>query len=216
MKQAKPAPRHAAREARTEVYRQHIVEAAEQVFAERGYEAATLQEIGKRVGLSMGTIYSVFPSKTDLLQAILDARGQTILDLVRGVVGRGASPRDTLNDLSRAYIEFFGDHPAFLRMHLRQGSSWVISPGNSTSRAEVWEEIHALQANIFKRGVDDGTFVDEEPGFLAKLFSALDQVLLSEWAASNMKTDRAELVRRLESMVERTFCKRPRAATRRA
>ena len=48
--------RDEAREARTGVYRQHILDAAEQVFAERGYEAAKVLEISDRSGLSMGTI----------------------------------------------------------------------------------------------------------------------------------------------------------------
>src|SRR5690348_3886717 len=54
---AKPRPRDEARRARTDVYRQHVVEAAERVFAERGFETAKLQEISRLAGLSMGTIY---------------------------------------------------------------------------------------------------------------------------------------------------------------
>jgi len=211
MKAVRRQPRHDARRARNDVYRQHIFEAAEQVFAERGFETATLQEIGKRVGLSMGTIYGIFPSKGEMLQAILDARGESILELVRDVAGRGAGGRDTLKALLEGYIDFFVGHPAFLQMHLRQGSSWVLSPenGSTGSRVRVWSEIHRLQADIFRRGVKDGSFIDEEPGLLAKLFSALDQVLLSEWVAEGMKAPRDELVKRLDAIVERTFCKRP-------
>lgn len=208
MRAAKRQPRHAARQARTEVYRQHIVDAAEQVFAERGFELTTLQEIGKRVGLSMGTIYSVFPSKPDILQAILDARGKAILDLVRHVAAQALKGRQALRALSEAYIEFFVAHPGFLRMHLRQGSSWVLSPENGGgARAKVWAEIHRLQAAIFARGVSDGSFVAEDADFLAKLFSAIDQVLLSEWVAKGMKETQGELLQRLEAISERAFCR---------
>lgn len=207
MKRVKRSLRDAAREARTGVYRQHILAAAEEVFAERGFEAATLQEIGAKVGLSMGTIYSVFASKMELLQAILDGRGQGILELVRDVVRRDARPRETLKALLREYVGFFVDHPAFLQMHLRQGSSWVLRPDNGGgTRAEVWSEIHQLQAGIFRRGVDDGTFVQEDPEFLAKLFSALDQVVLSEWVTSGMKAAPETLIERLDAIVERLFC----------
>ena len=72
-------PRDEARRARTDVYRQHVFEAAERVFAERGFEAAKLQEISRLAGLSMGTIYAIFPSKTDLFRAILEERAHTIL-----------------------------------------------------------------------------------------------------------------------------------------
>jgi AcrR family transcriptional regulator len=63
-----------ARKARNDVYRQHILEAAEEVFAEKGFEAAKLQDIGTRAGLSMGTIYAIF-QKTELFAAILEGRG---------------------------------------------------------------------------------------------------------------------------------------------
>jgi len=56
-------------------------------------------------------------------------------------------------------------------------------------------------------------FVDEDPGYLARLFSALDQVLLADWVASGMKADRDALVRRLRGQVERSF-RRPRRAAR--
>ena len=38
-----------------------ILEAAEDVFAEHGFEAAKVQQIAERARLSMGTIYSIFP-----------------------------------------------------------------------------------------------------------------------------------------------------------
>ena len=48
---AKRRPRHEARQARNDVYRQHIVAAAEQVFAERGFDATKVQDISKQVAV---------------------------------------------------------------------------------------------------------------------------------------------------------------------
>lgn len=202
-------PKHEARKARTDVYRQHIFAAAEQVFAARGFEATKVQDIAAQVGLSMGTIYAVFPSKEDLFRAILEERGRELLQLARTVVERQAPPRETLHALSAAYIEYFFAHPDFLRMHLREGTSWVVSPTlGADGRAQLWKAIHDLQADIFRRGISAGVFIDEPPGYLAKLFSAMDQVLLAEWVAGGMKTARAQLVQRLQRLVERAFCKR--------
>jgi hypothetical protein len=91
-------------------------------------------------------------------------------------------------------------------MHLRQGTSWVISPASGANgRAAIWSEIHALQANVFMDGIAAGVFVGEDPGFLAKTFSAMDQVLLSDWEARGMKERPAQLVARLQAMVSRAF-----------
>ena len=208
-------PRDEARRARNDVYRQHIFEAAEKVFAERGFEAAKVQEISALAGLSMGTIYAIFPGKTELHRAILEERGHELLALVREVAGRKTSPRETLQALIALYVDWFLGHPDFLRMHLRAGTSWALGPPAGTdSQVQHWEDIHALQSEVFRRGVADGTFVDEDPAYLAKTFSVMDQVLLADWVARGMKAGRDVLVQRLRGQVERSFC-RPGARERR-
>lgn len=216
MAPVKRRPKHEARQARNDVYRQHIFAAAEQVFAERGFEATKVQDISTLVGLSMGTIYAVFPSKEELFRAILEERGRELLQVARAAVAHQAPPRETLRALSEAYIEYFVAHPDFLRMHLREGTSWVLSPTTGTDgRAQLWKAIHDLQTEIFRRGVAAGVFIDEPPSYLAKLFSAMDQVLLAEWVAGGMKADRTQLVRRLQGLVDRAFSVPSPSRTRR-
>jgi AcrR family transcriptional regulator len=198
--------RDAVRQARNEVYRRHILEAAEQIFAENGSEAAKLQQISKLAGLSMGTIYGVFPGKTELLEALLEERGREILAQAQAAVEEAKDPLAALDGLIRTYIRYFAEHPNFLRMHLRQGTSWVLSPTTGANgRAQIWREIHALQTKVFADGIANGDFVDEDPGFLAKTFSAMDQALLSEWEARGMKEGQAKLIERMRAMATRAF-----------
>jgi len=201
-------PREEARRARNEVYRQHIFEAAEKVFAERGFESTKVQEISKLAGLSMGTIYAIYPGKTELYQAILEERGRELLGLVREVASRAAPPRGVLDALIDLYIGYFVEHPGFLQMHLRAGTSWALSPtAGSDVQVRHWQDIHTLQAEIIRRGAAEGVFVDEDPAYLARLFSGMDQVLLADWVAGGMKDSPLELVRRLKAQVERSFCR---------
>jgi AcrR family transcriptional regulator len=68
---AKPEPRWRRRaEARPE----EILEAALAEFTERGFEAARMEDIGKRAGLSKAGVYLYFPSKMALLEALIEAR----------------------------------------------------------------------------------------------------------------------------------------------
>ena len=198
-------PRDKAREARNDVYRQHILEAAEQVFAERGFEAAKVQEISAKAGLSMGTIYSIFPGKADLFDALLEMRGRELLAVAREATKRSDPPLDALRALGDSYVAWFVDHPAFLRMQLGASVSWALGPSSAPSRMAFWREIHDLQADIFRRGAKSGAFVDEDPAFLAKLFSAIDEVVLADWVATGMNADRATLTARLDRLVDRTF-----------
>jgi AcrR family transcriptional regulator len=198
-----------ARKARNDVYRQHILEAAERVFASNGFEAAKLQDISAAAGLSMGTIYSIFPGKNELFEALVQMRGQELLAVARAAGGADLAPRAALLALGEAYLDYLVEHPDFLRMQLGASVSWALGPSSAPSRMEFWREIHELQADIFRRGVERGDFVDEDPTFLAKLFSAIDEVLLADWVAGGMKTDRARLAARLRALIERTFCHEP-------
>jgi AcrR family transcriptional regulator len=60
--------------------RQRLIEAAAQVFAEKGYDRAGVQEISRRAGLTTGAIYGRFTGKAELLQAAIEARTTDELD----------------------------------------------------------------------------------------------------------------------------------------
>ena len=195
-----------ARQARNDLYREHILDAAEAIFAERGFESAKLQEISARAGVSMGTIYAIFPGKEDLFRGILDRRGQQMLQVARDGAHGDPDPRVALDRLIEAYIDYFIAHPNFLRMHLRLGTSWVLGPAiGSPGQVQLWSEIHALQAELMRSGIAAGVFVEEDPAFLAKIFSALDQVLLADWVAGGMTADRGELIARMLGLVDRVI-----------
>src|SRR5262249_57384522 len=123
------------------------------------------------------------------------------------VAERDPEAREALGALTSVYIDYFVSHPDFLRMHLRSGASWALGPvTGSPTQKSYWQEIHELQAGIFQRGVAAGEFVDEDPAYLAKLFSAMDQVLLADWGAGGMRTDPVTLVPRVRGPLQRRPC----------
>jgi AcrR family transcriptional regulator len=77
-----------------------IVEAADRVFADVGYEAATMEQIAERAETSIGSVYQFFPNKGALFEALCDryferARSgcsRTCSRARREVVRRGRGP----------------------------------------------------------------------------------------------------------------------------
>ena len=65
------------RERLVAVRRDHILDAATQVFAAKGFEAATIREIARLAGVADGTIYTYFKNKAALLLGILDRLNET-------------------------------------------------------------------------------------------------------------------------------------------
>lgn len=56
-----------------------LLQAGAAVFAERGYEAATMTEVAARAGASIGSLYQFFPSKEALADALLAGYGEQVL-----------------------------------------------------------------------------------------------------------------------------------------
>ena len=67
---AQARTKEAVRRARNDAYRALILASAEEVFAERGYRDAKVQEIAEHAGVATGTVYGIFSSKQELYRAV--------------------------------------------------------------------------------------------------------------------------------------------------
>lgn len=79
-----------------------IVAAAMEVFVEKGFAAARLDDIAARAGVSKGAIYLYFATKDDIFRAVIAQGVAPNLGLIQGVV---AAKADSLPDMLRAFAE---------------------------------------------------------------------------------------------------------------
>ena len=114
-------------QARSRATRERLLEAAERVFAEKGYDGAKLSDIAQEADVSVGAVYFRFKDKDALFQAIAEtfteeARGRfrdyilggaqsTADEVVRNFVTRTADNMQMHRGLFRAIIERGFDHP---------------------------------------------------------------------------------------------------------
>jgi AcrR family transcriptional regulator len=79
--------RQARRERRIERRREEILEAAAQVFADKGYESTTTRDIAQAVDMGESTLYNYFQNKRDILLAIIDLK-RAEMDEFLGRIGQ--------------------------------------------------------------------------------------------------------------------------------
>jgi AcrR family transcriptional regulator len=72
---------------RTEETQAKILDAAEAVFSEKGFEKSQLEEVAARAGFTRGAIYAHYASKEDLFLALVDERVLTKLHRMREAIG---------------------------------------------------------------------------------------------------------------------------------
>ena len=76
--------------------RQHIVEAADQLFYEQGFEHTSFADIAAAVGISRGNFYYHFKTKDDILDAVIDLRLANIRRMLAQWEQQGDSARDRI------------------------------------------------------------------------------------------------------------------------
>jgi AcrR family transcriptional regulator len=152
---SQPPPLRKRDEARA-LFRNAIVEAAEQVFAERGFHAARIADIAARARIAVGTVYNHFEQKEDVLHALLDERCEALL---AQLLPAADEPRDFEARLTSriarmlAYVEA---HRAFFAIAFEYG---VIGAGSVTANAQLaGRRVRqmSLFRNAFRALIEDG------------------------------------------------------------
>ncbi len=93
--------------------RRRILEAAERLFARRGVEAVSLDQIAEAAGVGKGTLFRRFGDRNGLVRALLSEREAAFQEsLIRGAppLGPGAPARERLLAFGPAYLAFVADH----------------------------------------------------------------------------------------------------------
>ena len=112
-----------ARDRQREATRERIVEAAVEVFTEKGFEGASTREIARRAGTNQGLITYHFRSKDALWRAAADS----IFESLGGQLAERldalelADPRERAREGIRQYVRFAAAHPELFRMMVDEG-----------------------------------------------------------------------------------------------
>ncbi len=194
-------------EARRELYRQLIIEGAERAFAERGYDDTKMEHIASESGLSMGTVYSVFPGKAKIFSAVHEAADAELLRRGLECFDEDEPPLERLLAGVRATVEYFIEHPDFLRMELNEGLAWsaeTAARGGSRSRARR-RGLELMKRSV-ANCVEAGSFIAAEPELVARMMIAVYQVQLAYWLEGGMKRPAADVLEDVTEQVKRSFC----------
>jgi AcrR family transcriptional regulator len=96
-----------------------ILDAALEVFASRGYHAASIDEIAQGAGISKALIYEHFPSKKDLHASLLERHVQEIFERLAETAA-GPDPGEVrLRNGVDAFLEWVETHPRAFRLLFR-------------------------------------------------------------------------------------------------
>lgn len=129
------APRR--RVGRAERERQ-ILDAAVQVFTERGYQVASMDTVAERVGVTKPVLYTHFGSKEGLLLACIARARAELLEVTAEAAMRAEGPEDMLRRGIKAFFDYLD----------AQGPAWTLLYSESTVAGDAIEGIRAQQTDF--------------------------------------------------------------------
>lgn len=127
--------------------REAILVAASALFAARGFQGASLDDVGREVGISGAGVYRYYPSKAELLSAVV-ARGAAPLQ--HGLTVALSSAIDEADGLARlldAYIDFAADNPGLVTILIAE-TGHLPEPDRRARRREQREYVAEWQRLI--------------------------------------------------------------------
>ncbi|WP_197024173.1 TetR/AcrR family transcriptional regulator [Nocardiopsis sp. CNT312] len=150
--------------------RQQLVEIGRELFAERGFDATSVEEIAARAGVSKPVVYEHFGGKEGIYAVVVDREMRTLLDMV-GHALTADNARDKIEQAAMALLLYVEEHTLGFRVltrdsHVASGTGSFASLINDmASRVE-----HIMVDEFAKRGYDPA---------LAPMYA---QALVGMWA----------------------------------
>nr|WP_042671626.1 TetR/AcrR family transcriptional regulator [Methylobacterium sp. B34] len=157
-----------------------ILDAARRLFLESGYEAVSLEQVGRAAGVSRQTVYNQFGSKDAVFRAVVDRHWDTIRAEVAAMVpssvdASATEPTQALRGFAKALLRFVRetDQIAFTRLVIAESRHlpWIAEAFYRAGKAPLVAAFAGVLADLTGQGL----LVCEHPNLAARQFMGLIQ-----------------------------------------
>lgn len=166
------SPEPLTRRQRVEERERNILEAANVVFVEFGYEGARMAEIARRAGIAEGTIYLYYKTKNDLMRAVVSNFWDNLTADAEASLDRNSDTMVQLEALASFHVNSLIDKYDFIELTMRVNSAQLDMP----SMRDQMRQYVTVFDTVFQQGVDRGVFQMTQPLWVIRdvFFGTLD------------------------------------------
>jgi AcrR family transcriptional regulator len=118
------------RQSQKEATRQRVIAAARELFDTHGYQGTTIREIARHAGVAVGSVFTTFASKGEILSEVMQARLDPLYaELDRVAPHLRGSAVDRLRTIFAIHFEFEAKHVRLFLSHIAAAYDWTLPPG---------------------------------------------------------------------------------------
>ena len=135
--------------------RNRVIEAARELFETQGYEGASIREIAKHAGVSVGSVFTTFASKGEILsQVMADRLDGLYAELDRVMPHLRGATVERLRTMFAVHFAFEVQHTRLFLAHIAAAYDWAL-PGAATPMGRN-QRLQAIIRECLAKGVAEG------------------------------------------------------------
>jgi len=160
-----------------------ILIAAEKLFAKRGYDGVSMQQIASDAGVSKANIYHHFKSKDELYLAVLKYALQDMNELLAELQGIDGTSTEQLAHFSAEHLKHINTNSSISRLILREMLDGSSSRGQDLAE-QVFAEYFSLLRSLLCKCQQRGEIRrDIDPDHMAAALAGMNVFLFQSWPA---------------------------------
>jgi AcrR family transcriptional regulator len=146
--------------------RELILEASAQIIRQKGYHAASMQDIAEAVNLQKPSLYHHFSSKQEILLALLDQALDLLIERVSTVLTEDVPADERLSHAMREYLACLDEHADLASVLLLEYRS--LNPEFHDRHIPRRDRFEQLWRDLILEGVEAGIFHTADPSMTAR------------------------------------------------
>lgn len=146
--------------------RDEILEAAAQIFRQKGYHAASMQEIADAVRLQKASLYHHVNSKQDILLALLDRALDLLIEGMEKVLVLDLAPEEKLRQAMLVYLQTMLEQRDLSSVLLLEYRS--LEPEYRQRHIRRRDQYESLWRNLLVEGAEQGVFVVSDVALVSR------------------------------------------------
>lgn len=131
--------------------RRELVDAAGRVFAKRGLERASIDEIAAEAGFTKGAFYASFASKDELFLTIVDEKFAAEVERVDAMLGDGEDPESQARDAAMDFVRTVNADPDWSRLFFEFTVRAARDPAFRGHLAARYDALRARLVEVYER-----------------------------------------------------------------
>jgi len=146
--------------------RDQILESAAQIIRQKGYHAASMQDIADAVNLQKASLYHHFSGKQEILLSLLDQALDLMIERVSAVLARDIPADEKLRQAMRVYLGSLEEHADLAAVLLLEHRS--LDPEYHERHIPRRDRFERLWRELIQEGVESGIFHDTDVSMTAR------------------------------------------------